>query len=330
MDLQQLDYFIRKEEHVEIIQKFNNKESTIEDSDKNYLTTLEDNDEFSVTKNLFLKDRNVYINKHHRYGHMALHNHEFVEINYMYSGQCVQRIQGKEITLNQGEMCILDRNIFHRIRPLKENDILINILIKSESVNTIILENMANDRNLLTEFFIHAAQGGSSHNQFLVLECGENEKVQGLIKNIIGEYYSNDKYSMEIISLSLPILFMELARSGDNNNIYVYRENGSGVIIKALKIIEKQYKIITLSYLAKQLGFNKNYLSNLIKKETGDTFSHLVLRQRLLKAYELILNSDYSMDDITSMVGLSSTSYFFKVFKKYFGQNPGSLRRKNL
>ncbi|KJD44551.1 hypothetical protein QD47_16315 [Paenibacillus terrae] len=45
--------------------------------------------------------------KHHRFADMPLHNHDFIEMNYMYSGECRQVIDGREIRLEQGQICIL-------------------------------------------------------------------------------------------------------------------------------------------------------------------------------------------------------------------------------
>ena len=258
---------------------------------------------------------------------MELHNHEFIEINYIYSGKCTQIINNEEVVLKEGDICLLDKNIKHSISMLSENDILINVLLKSETVNAEILQKMATAKSILTEFLLYASQEWNSHNQFIVFRSGENEKIQEIMKSILIEYYSESIYSMEIIQLSLTLLFIELVRNY-NEEAYWYRESGNQTVIESLKIIEEEYKNLTLGELAKRIGFNKNYLGNLLKRETGQTFSDLVLKQRLVKAYQLVANTNYSIEEITHKIGLKSSSYFFKIFKEYFKENPGEVRKR--
>ncbi|MCC3378225.1 AraC family ligand binding domain-containing protein [Paenibacillus farraposensis] len=70
------------------------------------------------------------LSKHHRFADMPLHNHDFIEMNYMYSGKCRQMIDGKEIGLEQGQICIIDTHVPHSIYALGENDILVNLHIE--------------------------------------------------------------------------------------------------------------------------------------------------------------------------------------------------------
>lgn len=332
MDLNELDVFLREEKELEKQQKETGKnitEKEIKDvMELHKIFECKDVEGFVMSKKAFFRRGNIHISKHNRYADMVAHSHDFIEINYMYSGRCIQVINGEEIVLEVGDVCLLDQNIKHSIKALEEDDILINILLKSETVNTEILQKMASARSIVTEFLLFASQEWNSHTQFLVFKAHKNERIQEIIKNILLEYFSESLYSMEIIQLTLPLLFMELVRSY-SEDVYCYREDGNKVIVDALKKIEEQYKSITLGELAAQLGFNKNYLGNLLKKETGQTFSKLVLKQRLLNAYSLVMNTNYSMEEITNKVGLSSTSYFFKIFKEQFNENPGELREKN-
>lgn len=58
------------------------------------------------------------LSKHHRFADMPLHNHDFIEMNYMYSGKCRQMIDGEEIGLEQGQICIIDTHVPHSIYAL--------------------------------------------------------------------------------------------------------------------------------------------------------------------------------------------------------------------
>lgn len=55
----------------------------------------------------------------------------------MYSGSCTQEVSGEKIVLNGGtDIIMLDRGSSHSFQALGENDILINVLLKVETINT--------------------------------------------------------------------------------------------------------------------------------------------------------------------------------------------------
>ena len=43
-----------------------------------------------------------------------LHTHEYLELSYIVSGRFRQRILGKDITFEQGELCLIDKNCLHQ------------------------------------------------------------------------------------------------------------------------------------------------------------------------------------------------------------------------
>ncbi|MBP9977602.1 MAG: AraC family ligand binding domain-containing protein, partial [Trichococcus sp.] len=226
------------------------------------------NGNFLLSEEMFFKKGDVHIRKHNRYSDMPLHHHQFLELNYMYSGSCTQEVSGEKIVLNEGDIIMLDRGSSHSFQALGENDILINVLLKVETINTKILQQLVRKRGVLTEFLVLASQRIHEEDQFLVFRTGENAKVQTFMHYILEEYYGEAEPNIEVIHLYLPLLFMELARTFEEETKEKQRHQNQ-VVTEALAIIEKDYRMLSLEMLAQQLGFNKNYLGNLIKKETG-------------------------------------------------------------
>lgn len=176
-----------------------------------------------MPKNQFFKEGNIFINKHHRYAEMPAHTHEFVEFNYMLSGSCVQYVNDKKIHLKEGELLLLDKEIVQRIDPLEEEDLLINILLKGESITTDIVINMVKSRGLVNEFLLNASQEKGKHDEFIHFHCGDNLEVQGLLHKMILEYYNKQDYYMRALNLRLSLLLIELTR--DLEEYVTQREN---------------------------------------------------------------------------------------------------------
>ena len=56
-----------------------------------------------------LEGGNLAFNKQTRFGMVPLHRHNYIEMNYVYSGTCVQEINGQTVEMHTGDVTILDR-----------------------------------------------------------------------------------------------------------------------------------------------------------------------------------------------------------------------------
>jgi len=82
---------------------------------------------------------------------------------------------------------------------------------------------------------------------------------------------------------------------------------------------------ITLEDLASRLFISKNYLNQLFKKTTGETFTNYVIRVRIEKAKALLSEGKYLIYEVSEMVGYQNVPYFSTLFKKYCGVSPSDL-----
>lgn len=86
---------------------------------------------------------------------------------------------------------------------------------------------------------------------------------------------------------------------------------------------------ITIEDLADALGVSASYLSRLFKKETGDSVSAYIRRQKIEMAKNLLQYSEYSMIDIANRLSFSSQSHFIQQFREYTGMTPKKYRDLN-
>ena len=100
---------------------------------------------------------------------------------------------------------------------------------------------------------------------------------------------------------------------------------------RALDIIENKYSDQELSLLSvsSEIGVSPNYLSTLIKKNTGRTFVELLTDRRIRKARELLLSTTMKIREITEACGYRDQFYFSHCFKKSTGMSPKECRKAN-
>lgn len=88
---------------------------------------------------------------------------------------------------------------------------------------------------------------------------------------------------------------------------------------------------LSLKAIAGQVFYmNENYLSKLFIKETGEKFSHFLMRLRMEKAKEVIESSDDDrIYEVASKVGFGNNpQYFSQLFKKHTGYAPSEYKEK--
>lgn len=100
-------------------------------------------------------------------------------------------------------------------------------------------------------------------------------------------------------------------------------------IQKILHTINECYtQDIRLADLAEQFYLSTTYLSILIKRETGVTFSELIIRKRISLAKKLLAKTDLPIQDIMEKVGYKDYSCFIRLFKKHLNCTPYAYRKQ--
>lgn len=99
---------------------------------------------------------------------------------------------------------------------------------------------------------------------------------------------------------------------------------------KTQQIIEQNYgdSDISLVSVSNEIGVSPNYLSALIKKETGKTFIDLLTDKRISVAKELLECTTMKIREISEKCGYNDQHYFSYCFKKCSGMSPNMLRQQ--
>ncbi len=84
---------------------------------------------------------------------------------------------------------------------------------------------------------------------------------------------------------------------------------------------------LKLEKLAFEIGTNISTLSKCINEVSGNNFSFLVNRLRVRYAEELLLSTDYSVNDIAEHAGFSNRTSFYRSFKLITGLPPKDYKQ---
>lgn len=283
-----------------------------------------------VLNNYFFRNKDIYISKHNRYSAYPTHTHLFLEMNYMLSGHADEIVNGKKIHLQAGDLLLLDVGSKHSIGYLDDDDILINLLFRDKNISISLLNDLRRNKSVLYEFLINRVTNKDqpSEDNYLIFHKQKNNEVQVTLEAMIEEYFSHREFSNSIIKNYLSILLIQLVR---NYTIKAKQASETqNLMIKILRDVTQDYREITLTKVAKKYNYNKNYLSNIFRKEVGKTFSEVVTQERLIQAHTLINSTIIPIADIIDKVGISNKNFFYRKYKNQYHIMPGKERKQTL
>lgn len=268
----------------------------------------------------------IVISRQERFCEVLPHQHEFIELCYVWSGRSIQRIEGKEIETCKGDVCIFDTQAVHSIEAAGKEDILINILMRKEFFDTAFLSRMTR-QGIVSEFLVEAVTKKRRKVHYLYFPSHQNKKIHGIMEQILLEYFTEDLGMAEVLESYLIILFTELFRVMRDESIEKNAVSSDVQILDLLAYIEENYEHCTLTDMGKRFGFHGNYLTSLLKEKTGRSFVEHVQEQKLQKARTLLENTDLSVTELIAMCGYNNMNFFYKKFKEAYGCTPAQFRK---
>ena len=174
-------------------------------------------------------------------------------------------------------------------------------------------------------------------NEALHLSEDELETIEGLLDKIVKEYSQNlDKHSQNLIISNIELLLDYCTRFYDRQ-FYTRTNLNSDFVSKFERLLKTYYQsdvvndlgIPNVQYLANKLNFSSNYLSDLLKKETGKTAQEHIHLFVIERAKNTLLNSGLSISEIGYSLGFEYPQHFSNLFKSKTGMSPTEFRNVN-
>ena len=101
----------------------------------------------------------------------------------------------------------------------------------------------------------------------------------------------------------------------------------STLVMQVDSIIKSDYnKSIGLDYIGEKVNLSPAYLSSLYKQETGVNIIKCLTDYRMIKAKELLRNTNLKVIQIAKQCGYDNLSYFDRLFKNQCGVTPKQYR----
>ena len=244
----------------------------------------------------------------------------FFFFNYAYGGdyQALSHSRYNRITVSEGQMYVGQPFSGYALLGNESEEVtVVGVLVKVEAFYRDFLPLLSRDSQLM-KFFL-GPRNNLYSEQFKQVSIPRSSGIRDVLELMAVEYAQNRKGSQEIVESLALALTMAVGREWRESNS---PERGTSASQAVIDAIASDLQGVRLSSVARTLGYHPNYLSALVRKETGKTFSELVQEQRMQRAEMLIERTTLSIEDVAQLSGYSSTSNFYKVYSGYFGHSP--------
>ncbi len=252
------------------------------------------------------------------------HSHPHFELMYLLRGRITHRLDSGNVTMGEGDLLMMAPDESHSVDACSEDTVAINIMVKPDFLTAAMLRSLAPCSSIYEML-------SGSRTGYLHLAARGSLEAERAADMLISEFLDPDVLSAELVKCHFIALMCALyrAQSGGEGRVYTRKSDGHSNVTFVLSYIEKNYATATLNEAARQFGYDRSYLSKLIRKYTGKTFIELKHSFCVENAKLLLEETKLSVREISERIGFSNVSYFYEVFGSECGMTPSEWRTRN-
>ena len=263
----------------------------------------------------------------------SLHRHEYFQIQINLAGDTVQHIGATVRPFKAGTLAFVLPHRMHLIpHPEGGRHVLINFtqefLLPHLHCDPLDLEDVPFSEALeLAPFrFQEHLDFVLDETDFVELQRLLTDMRQWDQRTALGSALQLKACLLQLIALVCARYQAELIEMA---HLQVQRRGRRDALSRVQKYIRTQLSDpqLNLKSAAAAAFLSPNYLTHLLRKETGHSFTDLVLERRLRLARSLLLQAQKTIGQVAWACGFADEAYFSRCFRKAFKQSPSQFRK---
>ena len=276
---------------------------------------------------LFPENKDVFCFLNMPYMVEIPHSHNFFEITYVIKGNCKFLFEGEQVTLSEGDVCIVSPGSGHSL-PLEPDCYAISVVVRRSTFD-MVFGSLLTQKDLVSLFFRNSLYEVKRAN-YVLLKTGNDPMAFHTAQELVYEANMEDEYSNDC-AVSLLNLFLARALRAASAAVTLhhyegYSESGSDFSL-ILRYIQQNYQTVTLSGLAKTFHFSETYLSKQIRKNLNQSFTDVLRALKMGHAMDYLMNTSMKVSEIAEKVGYDSVDHFSRTFRKVYGMSPMEYKK---
>ena len=248
------------------------------------------------------------------------HAHDCFFLVYVQEGKDIEWMEGRLLTIHPGDLLLLTPFALHtNVIPVGSR--VLYMYIDAQMLYRTVFP-ITSESVLFSDFFSDFLVNAEDKKALLFSSC--SELVSKVLEDLLAEYLSPAPLYNALIQCKVAELIIALAR--ETVPVFFHFEDSmESQVQEILTYISRNYQTVTLKETAKAFGYHPAYLSSLIHRATGKTFTRLILDQRMTQAVYYLRQGNLSIYEVALACGYREVSSFYKAFTKKFGCSPRSF-----
>lgn len=250
------------------------------------------------------------------------HCHDFVSMIYVLSGSCTYNIDNTLYQVRKGDMLVCNTEVYHGkiMSPGEE------ILELHTGLGNICLEGLP--KNCLIEPSACPVISMPEHEQEFLKCCSD----------IFYEQENNQpgcELMLKINVMKLLVLFLKAIcreqKHSESTCVNFESLDKAAIVNTLISFLNENYMHqISLDTISKSIYMSPAYISKVFKEEMGESPINYLIKIRLAKARELLLDSRLTIKAVARTVGYEDVYHFSKLYKKYNNIPPSKVRKPTI
>jgi YesN/AraC family two-component response regulator len=147
--------------------------------------------------------------------------------------------------------------------------------------------------------------------------------IKYLLKKLLHDSNS-DGVKQDELDAQTYVIFKELERLCERS------KSGDHVLIGLIKeyVRNNANKSIGVADVAKEVGYNKDYVGKLFLKNTGTALKDYIAKKKVAFAENLLMTTDMSVKEISAELGYKEENTFIKFFKYHEKISPKNFKKQ--
>ena len=161
------------------------------------------------------------------------------------------------------------------------------------------------------------------------LNESSSEALQFIMYRLISEAVENrENLNFSLISSYLVVAFQEIKIFFPKEDQEKFTRN-TKITNDFKELLYNEVKNTkSVADFAEKLSVSPNHLNKCVKSTTGKTTKELINEALILEAKNLLHETDLSVGEIATELGLDDPAYFSRLFKQFSGNSPQQFRKR--
>lgn len=153
------------------------------------------------------------------------------------------------------------------------------------------------------------------------------EKYRLLFNSLIDSSLSGNRFRREICNNIITEILLELSDTFLSSNAPSAKQSSLALTENVTEYIRiNAASIKNVSDVADYFGYNPEYLTTLVKKNTSHSIIDRINMSKISRAKEMLLGTNLRISEIAPLCGFTDSKYFSRLFRKLTDTTPGEYR----